>query len=293
MTDYQTARVSLGVCLRELRGEAGLSGRELAVRAGWHPSKVSRLERGNQTASVEDLRTWADLCGRSEAAEGLIAQRRSLETHYTSWRRRLSGGNQARQQNAVDLEHRSRSFRIFESVCIPGLLQTPAYARSMIQRAASLYGSPGDVAEGVSKRMERRRILDDRTREFRTLIWEPALSMRQCSLSVLVEQLDDLTGSIRRGRGGIGIVPLAAALTVSPMHGFWIYDDSQVLVETIGAELCLTDADAVAHYQKVFGELARSAVWGVEAVRLVECVRRGLAAETASGSDSAGGGPRA
>jgi hypothetical protein len=95
------------------------------------PRRCPRLERGNQTASVEDLSTWADLCGRSEAAEGLIAQRRSLETHYTSWRRRLSGGNQARQQNAVDLEHRSRSFRIFESVCIPGLLQTPAYARFM------------------------------------------------------------------------------------------------------------------------------------------------------------------
>lgn len=47
MTDYRTARASLGVRLRELREQAGLSGRELAVRAGWHPSKVSRLERGN------------------------------------------------------------------------------------------------------------------------------------------------------------------------------------------------------------------------------------------------------
>lgn len=290
MTDYQAARVSLGIRLRELRGEAGLSGRELALRAGWHPSKVSRLERGNQSGSVEDLRTWADLCGRSETAEGLIAQRRSLETHYTSWRRRLSGGNQARQQNAVDLERRSRSFRIFESVCVPGVLQTPAYARFMIQRAVSLYGSPADVEEGVSKRLERRRILDDRNREFRTLIWEPALSMRQCSPSVLIEQLADLTDSIRRGRGGVGVIPLAATLTVSPMHGFWIYDDSRVLVETIGAELCLTDADAVAHYQKVFGELARSAVWGAEAVRLVEGVRRGLAAEAGSRGEGAGGG---
>ncbi|WP_338036331.1 helix-turn-helix domain-containing protein [Nocardiopsis kunsanensis] len=70
MTDYQTARVSLGVRLRELREGAGLSGRELAARAGRHPSKVSRLEHGKQTASTEDLHSWALLCGRREAAGG-------------------------------------------------------------------------------------------------------------------------------------------------------------------------------------------------------------------------------
>lgn len=276
MTDYQTARVSLGVRLRELRGEAGLSGRELAARAGWHPSKVSRLEHGRQTAVAEDLRTWARLCGRQDAAEGLLAQRQSLETHYTSWRRRLSGGNQARQQNAVDLENRSRRFRIFESVCVPGLLQTPAYARYMIWRAVQLYGTPGDVESGVRKRMERRRILDDRTRDFRTLLWEPALRTRQFPVEVLSEQLEDLVDNLRRGRGGIGIIPLAAGLSVSPMHGFWIYDDDRVLVETIGAELCLTDAEAIAPYVRVFDELSRSALRGLAAIRLVESVRRDL-----------------
>ncbi|WP_316042215.1 helix-turn-helix transcriptional regulator [Nocardiopsis sp. CNR-923] len=98
MTDYQTARVSLGVRLRELRSEAGLSGRELSARLGWHPSKVSKLEHGKQTASVEDLRSWARVCGRVEAAEGLVAQRRSLETHCASWRRQLAAGHGPRQR---------------------------------------------------------------------------------------------------------------------------------------------------------------------------------------------------
>ncbi|GAA1448920.1 helix-turn-helix transcriptional regulator [Nocardiopsis tropica] len=276
MTDYRTARVSLGARLRELRGEAGLSGRTLATRAGWHPSKVSRLEHGRQTASAEDLRLWASVCGRPDTADALVAQRRSLETHYTSWRRRLAAGNQARQQNAVDLESRSRRFRIFETVCVPGILQTPDYARHMISRAVGLHGAPADMEAGVRKRMDRRRFLDDRNKTFQTLLWEPALRMRQCPLDVLTEQLDALAGLVREGKGGIGIVPLSAALTTSPMHGFWIYDDDLVLVETISAELCLTDGDAVDPYRRVFAELSRTAVYGGGAERFIRAVRRSL-----------------
>jgi hypothetical protein len=41
-------------------------------------------------------------------------------------------------------------------------------------------------------------------------------------------------------------------------------------VETIGAELCLTDGDAISPYQRVFAELSRAAVRGHAALRLVE-----------------------
>ncbi|SHK55377.1 Helix-turn-helix domain-containing protein [Nocardiopsis flavescens] len=277
MTDYQTARVSLGVRLRELREEAGLSGRELAARAGWHPSKVSRLERGNQTATAADLRRWALLCGQESAAEGLVAQLGALETHYTGWRRRLAAGNRARQQNAVDLEHRTRTLRIFESVCVPGLLQTPAYARAMISRAVELYGTPADIEEGVRKRMERRAILQDREREVRILLWEPALRALHASSRVQVEQLDHLASCIRQGTGRIGVIPLSVALAASPMHGFWIYDEEGVIVETVGAELHLTDDDAVEPYRRVFATLSRTAVREHRALELVRSARAALA----------------
>lgn len=274
MTDYQTARISVGARLRELREEAGLSGRELAFRAGWHPSKVSRLERGNQTATTSDLRRWAHLCGRDDAAAGLAAQLGVLETHYTSRRRRLSAGNQARQQNAVDLEKRTRALCVFESVCVPGLLQTPDYASAMISRAAELYGTPSDVEEGVRKRMERRALLNERGKKTRILLWEAALSTRHASPKVQAEQLHSLAECIRADPDVIGVVPLAANLAVSPMHGFWIYDDDRVIVETIGAELCLTDDDAVEPYRRVFSALSRSAVWEHAALALVGRARR-------------------
>ncbi|MFI6576365.1 helix-turn-helix domain-containing protein [Nocardiopsis sp. NPDC050513] len=276
MTDYQTARVSLGVRLRELRSEGGLSGRELSARLGWHPSKVSRLEHGKQTASVEDLRSWARVCGRAEAAEGLVAQRRSLETHYASWRRQLAAGHGPRQWAYGELDERTRRFRIFESACVPGLLQTADYARFMFRRGVRLHRTLDDGGEAVRARMGRQGILDLPDKTFHILLWEPALRLRLGSEDVMADQLTRVIAEIMRGRAEIGVIPLHTGMDVVPSHGFWIFDDDQVLVETIGAELCLTDDDAVAPYQRVFAELTRSAVRGPAAARLVEGIRRDL-----------------
>ena len=277
MTDYQTARVSLGVRLRALRDEAGLSGRELAMRLAWHPSKVSKLEHGKQTASAEDLRSWAQVCGRGEAADGLLAQRRSLETHYASWRRQLAGGHAARQVANRGLDERTRNFRVFEAACVPGLLQTAEYARFMFSRGVRLHRSPDDGGAAVKARIERQRILDLPEKTFRILVWEPALRLRLCPDTAMIDQLSRVVQEIAWERADIGVIPLGAALDVVPSHGFWIFDDSRVLVETIGAELCLTDGDAISPYQRVFAELSRAAVRGHAARRLVEGIRRDLA----------------
>lgn len=272
MTDYQTARISLGVRLRELREEAGLSGRELASRAGWHPSKVSRLEHGGQTASMGDLRSWALLCGRQDAAGGLVAQLRSLETHYANWRRQLAAGHEARQHSYFPLDEQTRRFRIFESACVPGFLQTADYARFMFRRGVRLHGAPDDGQRAVNARIERQRVLEAPDKTFHILIWEPALRFRLAPDTVMVDQLERVIAELTSGRAEIGVIPMRCSMDVVPSHGFWIFDDGRVIVETIGAELCLTDDDAVEPYRRVFDQLFRSSVRGPVAVRLVEGV---------------------
>src|SRR6266498_1674286 len=59
----QEAREALGTRLREIRTEAGLTGRVLAQVAGWHFSKVSKIEHGRQPPSVLDIRAWCKHCG--------------------------------------------------------------------------------------------------------------------------------------------------------------------------------------------------------------------------------------
>ncbi|TDQ53293.1 DUF5753 domain-containing protein [Actinorugispora endophytica] len=195
-----------------------------------------------------------------------------------SWWRQLAGGTRARQTAARDLEGRTHRFRIFESACVPGLLQTPDYAWYMIRRGIHLHSAPNDLEAGVRVRMERRRILDEPDRVFDMLIWEPALRMSLSPPGVMVGQMDHIADVIRRGTVGIAILPTEARVSVVPSHGFWIFDDDRVLVETIGAELCLTDDDAITPYRKVFAELSGAAVRGSEALRIVARVRHEFAA---------------
>ncbi|GAA3755036.1 helix-turn-helix domain-containing protein [Salinactinospora qingdaonensis] len=276
MTDYQTARVSLGVRLRELRADTGLSGRTLAQRLGWHPSKISKLENGKQTATVDDLRAWSEACGQPGAVDGLLAQRRSLETHYASWRRQLAGGTGARQAAFGDLERGARRIRVFEAACVPGLLQTAEYARYIIRHGIRLHSTPDDLDNAVRARMRRQSILNEPHPICHILIWEPVLRMRLCPADVMVEQVDRIAESIKRSRLDIGILPTDAELDVVPSHGFWIFDEDRVLVETVSAELCLTDRDAIAPYRQVFTKLSRVALRGVAAQRLVVRARHAL-----------------
>jgi transcriptional regulator with XRE-family HTH domain len=48
-------REEFGARLRTLREDARLTGTELATRLGWQASKVSKIEHGKQTASVDDV----------------------------------------------------------------------------------------------------------------------------------------------------------------------------------------------------------------------------------------------
>ncbi|MDS1268710.1 helix-turn-helix transcriptional regulator [Lipingzhangella sp. LS1_29] len=277
MTDFQTARTSLGAQLRQLRVDAGLSGRDLAAQLGWHPAKVSKIERGKQTASPTDLRHWTHGCGSPETADALIAQRRSLETHYASWRRQLAYGTRPRQLAFADQERAARHMRILETACIPGLLQTPAYARAMIRRGMRLHNTPNDLEDAVQARMDRQAILETSGQSVEFLLWEPALQVRLCEPTDHAEQLTDLARRIAHEKLDIGIISIAARIDLVPAHGFWVFDSHLVLVETVSAELSLTDEDAIRPYLAVFRELSQVAARGQAALRIIERHRHAVA----------------
>jgi len=74
VTDFQREREALGQWLSQLRRDANLNGKELASLLGWHASKVSRIERGKQTATKDDVLAWARAVGKPEAAGELTAR---------------------------------------------------------------------------------------------------------------------------------------------------------------------------------------------------------------------------
>ncbi|MFF5045715.1 helix-turn-helix domain-containing protein [[Kitasatospora] papulosa] len=276
MSDFQTARTALGARLRELRAEAGLHGKELAGRMGWAASKISKIETGKQAPTAEDLELWAQALGAVDVLPELVGRLKSLETHYAVWRRQLAAGVRARQEAWGLTESATASVCNFESAVIPGLLQTAEYARHMFIRTTTLHRSVQDIEEGVNARMQRQQALYAPGRSFHFLIWEAALHMRVCPREAMAGQLDRLAGVFGMSSVQLGVVPLNADLTVVPTHGFWIYDQDLVMVETIGAELRLTDRAEVDLHRTVWEELMAVAAYGHQAHRLITRARASL-----------------
>ncbi|MFH8840881.1 helix-turn-helix domain-containing protein [Streptomyces sp. NPDC017868] len=277
-TDFQSGREALGARLRELRTEAGLSGKELAQRLGWPASKVSRLQTGKQTPSVADLEAWAHAAGQPGAVAELKARVAGLETTYRSWRRQLVAGHRARQEQGIAETAATRLTRGVEVVRVPGLLQTPEYARNVFEQNAEFRQTPRDVDAAVRARVRRQEALYDPDKTFHFLLYEPALHARTCPVPVQAAQLDRLMGVVGLDTVRLGIVPLGAQLRRAPSHGFWIYDRRLVVVETVNTEMWLEDEASVRLYERSWEWLEQSAVYGEQAQRLIGRVRAALRA---------------
>ena len=275
-TDFQQARVTLGVRLHELRVEAGLTGRQLAERLGWTQSKVSKLETGKQTPTAEDLRAWARGVESDETAAELVARLNGFETRYRTWRRQLASGHRARQDLGAAELARSRRVRCFEPAIIPGLTQTADYARHVFTHNAAFRESPRDTEDAVRARLKRQEALYDRDRCFDFLIWEGALHVLLCPPSAMAAQLDRLSNLIGLDTVSLGIIPFRAPVRRSPGHGFMIYDDRLVTVETMNAEMWLDDPSDVQTYAKAWEWLSEPAVSGRSARRLISLAQAAL-----------------
>ncbi|WNE98987.1 helix-turn-helix transcriptional regulator [Streptomyces luomodiensis] len=275
-TDFQVGRIALGARLRELRTEAGLNGKELAARLGWQRSKVSRLENGKQTATARDLDAWAGAVGARSEAEDLKARLRGLESQQRSWRRQLASGHRGVQEKYVVEYRRTSTLQGYEATVVPGLLQIPEYARCLLLQNAELMRTPRDTEEAVRARVKRQEVLYEPGKRFDILIWEGVLHALVCPRDVMAAQLDRLVGIIGMSRVSFGVIPLGAPLKLTPKHGFWIFDDERVIVETINTELHLESADDVALYKRVWERLSETAAYGAQAHRLIARARASL-----------------
>jgi transcriptional regulator with XRE-family HTH domain len=278
-TDYQQARASLGVRLRELRLSAPgerLTGTALAVRLGWPQPKVSKLENGRQTATPDDLRQWAEATGRPDAYGELLARLRGFESHIRSWRRQLASGHKPVQDTHLALHETATVFRGWESSMVMGVLQTPDYARHIFDRYTDLQQAPRDTEAAVRSRIKRQEALYDPAKRFHIIMWEAALRALVCPPAVLAAQLDRLAGAVGLDTVELGIVPFTASLKIPPATAFWIYDDAQVIVETWHSELWIDDGASVSTYLRAWRTLRESAVYGADAQRVIGAARQAL-----------------
>jgi len=272
-------RVQLGEALRGLRRAAGLSGEQLASELGVSQSKVSRIELGQSVPAVADVERWAAASRASaEQTAQLLELAEAAGTEAVAWRRGMRRGLVGLQQETATLEASARLIRSFHPVLVPGLLQTPAYAKAVFT-AAHPEGR-ADLAEAVAARMNRQAILYEESRRFEFVLAEAGLRWRLGPTDLLLGQLDRLAVVATLPNVSLGIIPLAPELRAWHSHGFVVFakrdGEPVVHVETLTSALNVREPAGVAAYQEAFGRLQTSAVGGAEARALLERIAEDL-----------------
>lgn len=223
---------------------------------------MSKLENGRQTPTDEDIHAWTRATGGDREAKALLASLHTLELQYAEWQRVFRHGFEQGQNSLAELEQKTRFIRCFEVGVIPGLLQTAEYARARFAEGGQRLGI-NDVDEAVLGRVRRQEILYRPDKRFHFVLTEAALRFRLCSPAAMLGQLDRLVPLSQLPNVKLGIIGFETEYQATgPWHGFWLYDDRKVEVETLSAGLDLRQPQEIELYSAAFADLAGMASYG-------------------------------
>jgi transcriptional regulator with XRE-family HTH domain len=269
-SSVRQARGALAQRLREVRLDAGLTARALALAAGWHESKCSRIEHVRTAPSEADIRLWCQVCGAEDQAADLIASLRAADSMYTEWRRLEVTGLRHLQESMVPLYERTSRFRAYQSHVVPGLFQTPAYAAALLAAISAFRGVPDDSAKAADARLERSRVLYEQDRRFEVVLEEAVLRYQVGDAEVMAGQLGHLLSVTSMPWVSVGVIPFTAReRPMWTVEGFLMFDDARVDAELLSARVTVTQPREVAIYDRAFASLSAMAVHGQEARALI------------------------
>jgi transcriptional regulator with XRE-family HTH domain len=267
--EWLTQPGGLAERLRRLRRSAGLTGDQLASRLGWARTKVPKIENGHQMPTDEDVTRWVEACGQpADVATEYLDLLTRAQTQYRRWKHELRQGHAAIQISWDRLVRQARTVRNFEIVVIPGLLQTPEYARYRAVEAVRNYGAAEErIDEAVTMRMRRQEVLYEPGRTFEFVTTEAALRIGACPAEAMIGQLDRLNVLSQLPNITLGIIPLGVPLPAMPQNPFIILDD-KVIAETHGSEATI-GGNEVEMYQRLADALLAEAMTGNDARSLI------------------------
>ncbi|WP_162908312.1 helix-turn-helix domain-containing protein [Allorhizocola rhizosphaerae] len=261
----------MGAELRRLRACLGLTGDQVIASVGWPAkSKLSRLENGRSRPDLGDVLDLLDLYRVDECdRDRLVAIARDAAN--TGWLREYPVMT-TRQRNYAELETGCDRIAEYAAVIVPGLLQTPEYARLRLQssqRLASSNASSNMEAE-VAALMARQTILTrpSNAPDYEAVVDENALLNRGAPATARAEQIARLAHLASLPNVTIRVLRCESVIDsfYLPYTGFSIYhfpdpdDPETIAVETLGRELVFSDRECVKQYTQVFEWISESAL---------------------------------
>ncbi|MEU0895103.1 helix-turn-helix domain-containing protein [Streptomyces massasporeus] len=257
-------RRKLGAELRALRTSAGLTSGEAARLVGWHQSKVSRIETGTSGVKPADVRLLLDAYGvaDSQLRELLMALTGSDDSggrHH--WWHAYRGVLPPTYRDFISLESQAGAMRTLETTVVPGLLQTPEYARAVTR--AAVEGLPEDRLDTlVEVRLARQDVLRaDPPLKLSAVLDEAVLRREVGGPGVMARQLERLVEAARLPQVRLQVLPFAAGAHIGVTGPFVIFSFSStsdldvVVLDHLTSSLYLERKEDLQAYTEAFNAL--------------------------------------
>lgn len=201
-----------GAEVRRWRTAAGLSQEQLGQKVGYSGAQVGKVETSERAPSQD----FAEGCDRAvPEACGLFLRLYQLA-------RRWDGGYPSWFTQWVEAERRASTLRTWQPLILPGLLQTPDYARALF---LAWRGSDSDAEldQLVNARIERQAIFQPpNPPSLWAVIDEGVLRRRIGSAKVMREQLEHLIAVSERSKITVQVVPADVGAHVGLLGAFFI-----------------------------------------------------------------------
>lgn len=257
----------LGRKLRELRAGARLTLEEAGVQLGWSRAKVSRIETGHSRPTPDDLALALTLYGADEPTRDECMQLARQAGARPWWRpyRSVLGAY-------VAVETEARLMRYWQPQLVPGLLQTEAYARTVIAEHFP-WEDEGFVELRVRARMARQWLLRADDPVFvKAVIAEEALRRPIGGAEVMSAQLHHLLAVADWGTVEVRVLPRTVGAHAGLTTGFLLLSppDAPVTLfqEGVSDDL-VVQPEVVREYEMRFAAISAAALPPEESMDLM------------------------
>ncbi|MBW8794884.1 MAG: helix-turn-helix transcriptional regulator [Streptomyces sp.] len=259
-------QVVLGKRLQELREAAGLGRDEAARVLRVAQATVRRMEMAEVALKIPYLQVLLETYGVAEEEQAAFV-RLAEEANQPGWWQRFHDVLPDWFSLYVSLEGAARVIRSYEPHFLPGLLQTEAYARAVMEAGTIGHSDPAAVERHVALRMTRQRLLEQHDPPHLWVIMDETVLRRPVSTdcAVMREQIDKLLAYGERDRITLQIAEFASGPHPGTYAPFTLFRFAEpelpdmVFTEYLTGALYLDSRDEVGAHREVLDHMTARA----------------------------------
>jgi hypothetical protein len=248
-------------------------------------SKLSRLEKAQGLPQLRDVRDLIELYQISDTPEGDRLMRWARDGRRKGWWVNFDDVLSANEPEFIGYENEATTCLAVGIPVVPGLLQTPAYARAIVSNMGTNF-SEEEIDRIVKTRLIRQQNLSDRADasplEFRAVLHEVCLTQSVGSAEALRGQLESLLTSAKADNIDLRILPASSTVHIAAVS-MWQHfsfgediDRDVVFVETTSGLRYIEDEAVVRRHERWFADLVRRSLDRHQSIaRIVDALAEG------------------